>query len=180
MSHLWHVDWRGAWVPSTSLLEVFIRGTVIYLTLFTLLRVLLKRQSGGLGVTDMLVIVLIADAAQNGMSANYQSVPEGIVLVATIVGWATVLDWAAARSPFMERLLRSKPVLIVRDGEPLRGAMRREFVTMDELRIALREEGVHDIRDVQRAYVEPDGIISVTTYDRERHRTVDKKRLAVH
>src|SRR5215207_10900140 len=81
------VAWRDLVVPTHSVAEMVVRGTIMYLALFVLLRVILKRQSSGLGVTDLLVVVLIADAAQNGMAKEYRSVTEGVVLVATIIGW---------------------------------------------------------------------------------------------
>jgi uncharacterized membrane protein YcaP (DUF421 family) len=62
------VDWGRAFLPQTPVLELVVRGSVIYLALFLLLCLLLKRQSGTLGLTDLLVVVLIADAAQNGMA----------------------------------------------------------------------------------------------------------------
>ncbi|MFL5593175.1 MAG: DUF421 domain-containing protein, partial [Gemmatimonadaceae bacterium] len=78
------VDWHSVFTPKTPLLEVFVRGTAVYLALFLLLRLILKRQSGTVGVTDLLVVVLIADAAQYAMSGGYESVPDGLLLVGTI------------------------------------------------------------------------------------------------
>src|SRR3954447_9496651 len=104
-------------VPDTSLLEIFIRGTLVYLTLFVILRVVLKRQRGGVGFTDILVIVLIADAAQNSMAGDYTSVPDGVLLVAVIVGWAYSLDWLAYRLPLVARFVHPPSVPLVRGGE---------------------------------------------------------------
>jgi len=59
----------------------------MYLALFVILRFIARRQAGSFGPADLLVIVLIADAAQNGLGKDYTSVTEGIVLVLTIVGW---------------------------------------------------------------------------------------------
>src|SRR3954471_22244442 len=72
------VNWNSVFIPDTPLLEIVVRGTVVYLAIFMLLRVVLKRQSGNLGMSDLLVVVLIADAAQNAMAAEYKSVPDGI------------------------------------------------------------------------------------------------------
>ena len=74
------VDWEHIFLPDMPLLEIFIRGSVMYLSLFFLLRLVLKRQVGSIGITDLLVIVLIADAAQNAMAADYQSLPDGMEL----------------------------------------------------------------------------------------------------
>ena len=60
--------------------------------MFALLRFVLKREAGTLAITDLLVVVLIADAAQNAMADDYRSVPDGLLLVATIVFWSYALD----------------------------------------------------------------------------------------
>ena len=69
-----------------SPLELLVRGSLIYWFLFLLFRFILRRDAGSLGLADILVIVLIADASQNGMSGEYKSVSEAIVLVGTIAG----------------------------------------------------------------------------------------------
>ena len=78
------IDWTSVFKPSIGLAEVVVRGSIMYLSLFIILRFLARRQSGRVGTADLLVIVLIADAAQNALGKDYQSVTEGIVLVLTI------------------------------------------------------------------------------------------------
>src|SRR5215217_2601089 len=75
------MKWTEMFALSTPIGEIVVRGTVMYLLLFTLLRVIVKRETGTTGISDLLVIVLIADAAQNGMSGDYSSITEGILLV---------------------------------------------------------------------------------------------------
>ncbi len=161
MDALLKLDWEQMLWPSTSLLEVAVRGTVTYLAIFTLLRLVLKRQASGFAMTDVLVIVLIADAAQNGMAGEYRSITEGIVLVATIVGWSYALDWLGYKVPAFERLLQHPPLQLVESGRMLRANMRKELITYDDLLQALREEGISELKDVEAAYMEADGRISV-------------------
>ena len=77
----------------------------MYLGLFVILRFMARRQAGQFGPADLLVIVLIADAAQNGLGKEYQSVTEGLVLVMTIVAWEFLLDWLAYRYPLSSHSL---------------------------------------------------------------------------
>ena len=163
------VDWAGAFMPDTPLLEILVRGTCIYLGLFFLLRFILRRESGTLGVTDVLVIVLIADAAQNGMADNYSSITDGLLLVAVIIGWSWALDALSYRFRWVERVIRPGPLPLVHDGRLLRRNLRRELITDDELASQLREQGVQDLREVRAAHMEPDGRISVITHDGDRH-----------
>jgi uncharacterized membrane protein YcaP (DUF421 family) len=147
----------------TPPLEIIVRGTVIYLALFALLRFLLKRESGTTGVTDLLVVVLIADAAQNAMAGQYTNITDGVLLVAVIIGWSFLLDFIAYHVPAAARIIRPQPLLLVRDGQMLPRNMRRELLTEDELRSLLREHGVDNLARVREARMESDGQISVTT-----------------
>ncbi len=154
------VDWKEVFVPNTSLVELFIRGTLMYWAIFGLMRVLGRRNVGELALSDMLLVVLIADAAQKGMAADYQSVPEGVFLCATIVGWSYLLDWLAIRSDAVKRLLEPSPQVLVRNGQFQRRTMRRELIAQDEVISHMRLEGIEDISQVQLACLEPDGQIS--------------------
>src|SRR5918998_4148430 len=93
------IDWQELFVPQMPLAGVFLRGTLTYVMLFLILRFLLKRQSGVIGIADLLVIVLIADAAQNAMANEYKSITEGVMLVLTIVFWNFAIDWLGYHVP---------------------------------------------------------------------------------
>jgi uncharacterized membrane protein YcaP (DUF421 family) len=153
--------WHEVFVPTHSLLEMFVRGSIMYLVIFALLRFVLKRQTGGLSTPDILLVVLLADAAQNGMANEYRSVTEGIIVVCTIIFWNFVIDWLQFHFPAMERLLRPAPLLLIQNGQVLRRHLRQELVTMDELMSRLREQDVADPGEVKQAYMEPDGTITV-------------------
>jgi len=159
-SVLAQIDWHRIWVPSSPLLDVIVRGSVMYLGLVLLFR-FLRRESSSLSLADVLLVVLISDAAQNGMAGEYSSITEGIVLVVTIAAWSYLLDWARYHSKAMERLLTPPPLPLVRDGVMLRRNMRREFISDDEFKTQMREHGIARIEDVQSSYLEPDGQISM-------------------
>ncbi|HEU5431618.1 MAG TPA: YetF domain-containing protein [Thermomicrobiales bacterium] len=159
------IDWGAVFLPDTPVLEIVIRGSVMYLALFALLRFVLRREAGSVGVADLLVIVLIADAAQNGMATDYTSIADGIVLVATIIFWAYALNWLGYHFPAVQRLIHPPPLPLVRDGRLLRRNMRQELITEDELLSQLRLQGCEDLADVEFAAIEGDGRISVVMRD---------------
>ena len=160
METLLQIDWKSAFVPTVSLLEIVLRGTLVYLLLFLILR-FLRREAGALGISDLLVVVLIADAAQNGMAGDYKSVTEGAALVGTIAAWDIFLDWLGYKVPAVGRLLHPAPTPLVKDGRVLRRNLRSEMVTMDELMSQLRQQGVESVGEVKRCYIEGDGQVSV-------------------
>ena len=155
------VDWPALFRLTVPPLELIVRGTVMYWFILLVLRMAGRRDVGSLGVADMLVLVLIADAAQNGMAGQYQSITDGAILVAVIVGWVALIDRLTYFLPWLGRLLESDKVCLVRDGQMLRRSMRREYITPEELMSELRQHGVDKLSDIRRAYIEPDGNISV-------------------
>jgi uncharacterized membrane protein YcaP (DUF421 family) len=155
------IDWQALLIPKVSLVELALRGTLMYLFLFALLRVLVRRHVGTLGLTDLLVIVLIADAAQNAMASEYRSFPEGVVLCGTIVVWSWFLDWLAYRFEWMRKILEPSPLPLIHNGRLQRRNMRQELISMEELMSHLRQHGIQNVHDVKLAYIEPDGQISI-------------------
>lgn len=176
MSHLFSLDWEKVFVPAAPLPETVLRGTLMYLSLFVLLRLVLKRQSGAVEITDLLLVVLLADAAQNGLAGSYQSVPEGVLLVGTILGWNYALDWLGYHWPAFQRFLRPPALALVKDGQMLRRNMRRELITEDELLSEMRKQGVKDLARVKLAFMEGDGQISVIPLDASPPPTSGKRR----
>lgn len=145
--------------------EIVVRGSLVYLALFALFRFVVRRDIGAVGIADILVLVLVADAAQNAMAGGYETVGEGLILVATLIGWNLAFDWLAWRYPAFARFAQPPSLPLIRNGRYLHRNLRREFVTVDDLRAKLRAFGVDDVRDVAKAYLESDGEITVIRRD---------------
>jgi hypothetical protein len=161
------VDWQTLFEFSKSPLELIVRGSAVYWFLFLVFRVVMRREVGAIGVADVLLLVLVADAASNAMHGGYRSVSEGMVLVATIIGWAITIDWLAYRFPAARRVLEPRVLPLIRDGRVVHRNLRREFVSIEELEGKLRQQGVDDVTQVRAAYLESDGKISVLTRRRK-------------
>jgi uncharacterized membrane protein YcaP (DUF421 family) len=142
-------------------LELIVRGTAVYWFLFALFRFVLRRDAGSIAIADIMLLVLIADAAQNAMSGDYTTLADGAVVVCTLAGWNYLLDWVSYHSPRARRILQPPPLPLVRNGVPLRANLRREMVTMDELMAAARQQGIEALSQVKSAQMETDGQISV-------------------
>ncbi|HUQ68290.1 MAG TPA: YetF domain-containing protein [Planctomycetaceae bacterium] len=136
----------------------------MYLALFALLR-LFRRQAGSLGPADLLVLLLIADAAQNGMAGDYRSITDGLILVCTIVAWEYTLDWLGFRSRWMQQLLERSPLLLIKDGQVQDQHLSQELMTLDDLLANLRRKGVESPRQVKRCFLEGDGHVSVILFE---------------
>lgn len=157
-----HINWSKMFSPDTAVLEIIIRGSVTYLVIFFLLRIILKRQAGGnIGTTDVLVIVLLADASQNAMAGGYKSITDGLLLVAVIIFWSFFLDWLGYHWPFFRSLIKDPKLPLIIDGKMLKKNMRKELVTEEELLSEIRKEGHEKVEEIARAFMESDGNISI-------------------
>lgn len=162
--------------PTVPLWEIVVRATVMYLLLFFTFRFTLKRQGGVIGVPDLLVIFLIVDSAQNAVTGGSQSVTESIVLIATILSWTYLMNWASWRFERLRWLTAPPPLELIRDGKINRKNMRTALLSHDELMTQLREQGVDDVAKVAKSYMEGDGEISVVTRDDSRRGQEQKGR----
>ena len=154
------IDWHQMFVPTGSVLELVVRGSVMYLLILAGFRIF-RRDAGSLSVSDLLVVVLIADAAQNGMAGEYKSLTEGVVIVATIFAWNYILDWLAYRSRFVYWLLHPPSLLLIRNGQIQFRNLRSQLITKDDLLEQLREQGVEGVERVKACFLESDGRMSV-------------------
>ncbi len=155
------LDLSGIFGLSTPIAEIMLRGTATYWFLFFVFRFIVRRDVGAVGIADILVLVIIADASQNAMAGEYTSVTDGTILVLTLVGWNLLLDWLSFRYPSIRRFASPGALLLVKNGKLLKRNMRREFITDEELWSKLREEGIERLDQVKAVYLEPDGGFSV-------------------
>jgi uncharacterized membrane protein YcaP (DUF421 family) len=146
---------------SMSPLEIVIRGTIMYWCLFLLLRFLLRRDTGSAGISGILFVVLLGDAAQNAMIGNGHTIGDGGLLIATLAAWNLLLDWLGIHFRLIARLTEAPPILLVRNGMLIDRNMRRELVTREEVEAGLRKSGLDSFDRVSAMYMEGDGSFSV-------------------
>lgn len=164
MSSLFEVDWADLFSLSLPLAEIVTRGTVIYWFLFLIFRFVVRRDIGSVGIADILILVIVADAAQNAMAGDGDSIADGIVLVSTLIFWNMLFDLLSYRFPAFRRFSEPSALCLVKSGQMIRRNMRREFITEDELLEKLREQGVESLQQAKYVYLEPSGAFSVIKY----------------
>lgn len=155
------IDWAALLHFTVSPVEMVLRGSAVYWFLFCLFRFVLRRDAGSVAIADIMLLVLIADAAQNAMAGGYQSLADGSVLVATLAAWNYTIDAVGYRFAVVRRWLEPAPLTLVANGRLIRANLRRELVSVEELQAALRQQGIEDLAEVKFARMEGDGRISV-------------------
>ena len=98
------------------------------------------------------------------MASQYDSVTEGLVLVATIFAWNYLLDWLSYRYRWVNQLLNPAPLLLIKNGRLQHRNLRAELLSVEDLSEQLREQGVEHLTQVKRCYLEGDGHLSVIRF----------------
>lgn len=159
------IDFVNIFSFTGSPLELVLRGTLMYWFLFIVLRFVLRRDIGSLGISDFLFVVILGDAAQSSMIGKATSAVDGMVLIATLVFWSYALDFMSFKFPAIQRFTAAPRLCLVHNGKRLRKNLRREFITDEELNAKIRQQGVEDIADVKFMYLEADGEMSLIRHD---------------
>lgn len=154
------IDLNDLFVPTVSIAEVVLRGTVIYLIVFLILRFVPIRQLADVGIADILLAVFIVDLVQNSISADYTSVTESLILVSTIYMLAYAIDWLDYIFPKWH-LISAAPPPLIQDGRLLYRNMQKEGMNEDELMFQLRRHGVETAAQVKVAHRNADGRITL-------------------
>jgi len=137
------------------------------------MRIVRQREAGGLGITYVLLVVLVAEAAAPGLYGEAVAVADSLVLVCTVLFWSFVVDAVAYRFPSTARFLKARPKVLIEDGRLNHRVMRRELMTAEEVESQMRLHGITDIGTVERAWIEPNGMISIVRTDREETEPVE-------
>lgn len=151
--------WAGVFGLETPLLELAVRGVLLYLTILFLLRVLPRRITGELAAMDLVLILLITESASHALG-EYRSLADGIAQILVMALLALLVDVLSHRFAWVRKLTEAPPLKIIDNGKLLRRHLRREFITDDELQSQLRANDIQDISEVQSAHVEGEGHIT--------------------
>lgn len=144
-------------------MELVIRATVIFWFLWLVVRGTGKRSLAELTPLDLILVVIIGDIVQQGVNQEDMSLTGSMLAVSVFVAWTLAAASLSRRSPRVARVLAGEPVIIVRDGKPLKDQLDRERLTITDLKEAARMEGIGDLAEVAFAVLETDGKFSFIT-----------------
>ncbi|RYY45946.1 MAG: DUF421 domain-containing protein, partial [Sphingomonadales bacterium] len=124
------------------------------------LRLMGKRELGQMTPFELVMLVVLGDLIQQGITHNDFSLTGATLAIATFAFWATVLGWVSYRWPRAERAIEGEPRVLIRDGAWIEANMKRDRLTRRELESEMRLAGIACVRDVAWAILEPEGRIS--------------------
>jgi uncharacterized membrane protein YcaP (DUF421 family) len=141
-------------------MDLVLRAIVAFFFVLFLTRVLGRRELSSLEPFDLILLVMIGDLVQQGVTQNDFSVT-GLVLVGGTIGLLTVLvSYASFKVPFLRPILDGEPVILLEDGKPIRRNLGRNRITVQELEAAARQQGIGALEQVRWAVLETSGSIS--------------------
>lgn len=149
------------WEPGQPLSQVVVRAVLVYVLLLVLLRISRRRHVGERSPTELLTMLLLAGTFGPALTAFDASLVTCAVAAMTLLAMNSLVAWLTFRSRTAERLLIGGPDLLIRGGKLDPHVVHKERMTDQEIGQALRQAGVEAVQDVERAYVEPDGDITV-------------------
>jgi len=147
--------------PEITVAEKVLRSVVVYLFLLAAFRLAGKRTLGQMTAFDLVVLLIISNVVQNALIGNDNSLGGGLIGATTILVLNAIVAWITFRYKRVERIVEHSPTVIVRHGRILRDSLRRERLSLAELRSALRTQGVMSLQDVRYVILEEDGKLSV-------------------
>lgn len=139
-----------------------LRGVAVYALVMVLMRLSGKRAVGQFTPFDLILLILIGNAVQNGINGGDNSLTGACVMATTLIALNRLLAWASARSAKVEALLEGTPVLLAREGELYLPVLRRELISKADFHKAMREAGCEDIGEIKLAVLETDGHITIS------------------
>ena len=136
-------------------MDVVVRATIMYAIVFALLRLLGKRELGQLAPFELVMLVVIGDLIQQGITHNDVSLTGAALAIGTFAFWTLLIGFVSYYVPRADKYLTGEPSVIIRDGKFLRANMRRERMTVMELESEMRLAGIGVLDDVAWAILEP-------------------------
>jgi len=146
-------------------MDIVARATVMFVVLYVLLRIMGKREIGQLTPFELVVMIVLGDLIQQGVTHNDFSLTGAILAISTFAFLAIMMSWITYLFPKAEQLLDGEPRVIVRDGQLLKENLRRDRITQSEVESEMRLAGIARMTDVAWAILEPQGKISFIKVD---------------
>lgn len=141
-------------------MDIVARAAVMFVVLYVLLRIMGKRELGQLTPFELVVMIVLGDLIQQGVTHNDFSLTGAILAVTTFAFLAILVSWITYLFPGAEKLLDGEPRVVIRNGELLKENLRRDRITQSEVESEMRIAGIARMGDVAWAILEPQGKIS--------------------
>jgi uncharacterized membrane protein YcaP (DUF421 family) len=141
-------------------MDIVLRGIFVFVFLYVLMRMIGRRELSSLEPFDLILIIVLGDLVQQGLTQDDYSLTGAFLAIGTIAILQVTVSYANFRFPKLRPVLDGEPIVVVQDGKPIERNLKRERVTIEDLASAARQQNIAKIEDVQWAVMETSGVIS--------------------
>jgi uncharacterized membrane protein YcaP (DUF421 family) len=141
-------------------MDLVIRATIVFFFILVVTRVVGRREIGELEPFDFILLIVMGDLVQQGITQSDNSVTGTLIVISTIALLSMLVSWLSFRIGAVRHYSQGDPIVLVRDGKPIARNMRRERITMDDLYEEMRQSQLMSLDDLRWAILEDDGKIS--------------------
>jgi uncharacterized membrane protein YcaP (DUF421 family) len=146
-------------------MDIVLRAIVVFVFLVVLTRVIGRRELASQQPFDLILLIILGDAVQQGLTQDDYSLTGSLLAVGTIAVLQVFLSWIGYRFPKARPILEGQPIIVLQDGKPIERNMRRERLDVDEIAEQARQQGIAHLADVKWAVLETTGKISFIKAD---------------
>ena len=141
-------------------MDLVLRAIFVFGFLLVLTRVIGKRELSTLQPFDLILLIVVGDAVQQGLTQDDYSLTGAVLVVGTIAVLQVFVSWLSYRFPRARPILDGEPLIVVQDGEVIEANLKRERLTVEEIAEAARLQQIARLSDVRFAILETSGEIS--------------------
>jgi uncharacterized membrane protein YcaP (DUF421 family) len=141
-------------------MDLVIRAAVVFFFVFLVTRVVGRRELSQLEPFDLILLVVVGDLVQQGVTQSDESVTGALIVIATIAMLSVLVSWISFRSRRVRVITEGEPIVLVQDGQPIERNMRRERITLGDIEEEARQAQITSIADLRWAILEDGGRIS--------------------
>jgi uncharacterized membrane protein YcaP (DUF421 family) len=141
-------------------MDIVIRAVVLFLFVWLVTRAVGRRELSTLQPFDLILLIVIGDLIQQGVTQNDFSVTGGMLAVGTVAAMTVLFSWLAFRFPRVQPVLEGDPVILVERGRAIDRNLRMNRITMEELAAQARLQQIAHLDDIDWAVLETSGNIS--------------------
>jgi uncharacterized membrane protein YcaP (DUF421 family) len=142
-------------------MDLAIRAVVLFFFVYLLTRIIGRRELSSLEPFDLILLIVIGDAMQQGLTQDDYSVTGALIVVGTFAILQVLVSFLSYRFPKFRPALEGEPIIVVQDGKPLERNMRRERLTVQEVLVEARHQQLTSIEEIEWAVLETSGSISI-------------------
>ena len=142
-------------------MDLVIRATVVFFFIFFITRVAGRRELSALEPFDLILLVVLGDLVQQGITQSDESVTGTLIVISTVTLLSIGVSWVSFRSHKVRLVTEGEPIVLVQDGQVIERNLRRERLTRGDIEEEARRQQIPSLEEVRWAILEKEGTISV-------------------